>query len=149
MKFKRLAAALLSAAMVVSLAACSNNKESAESGSGTTGTEAVHVNLAESWGFEYFYTILTPEVSSSQYDITYYLTSFYDTLVTYNENNELLAGDNTKRIGKAKFPQSIIVRLRQPKFYCIIPGGFGTFNDCRKASIPSVILAEIYRHSHQ
>lgn len=47
MKFKRLAAALLSAAMVVSLAACSNNKESAESGSGTTGTEAVHVNLAE------------------------------------------------------------------------------------------------------
>lgn len=51
MKFKRLAAALLSAAMVVSLAACSNNKESAESGSGTTGTEAVHVNLAESWGF--------------------------------------------------------------------------------------------------
>ena len=90
MKFKRLAAALLSAAMVVSLAACSNNKESAESGSGTTGTEAVHVNLAESWGFEYFYTILTPEVSSSQYDITYYLTSFYDTLVTYNENNELV-----------------------------------------------------------
>ena len=61
MKFKRLAAALLSAAMVVSLAACSNNKESAESGSGTTGTEAVHVNLAESWGFEYFYTILTPK----------------------------------------------------------------------------------------
>ena len=90
MKFKRLAAALLSAAMVVSLAACSNNKESAESGSGTTGTEAVHVNLAESWGFEYFYTIITPEVSSSQYDITYYLTSFYDTLVTYNENNELV-----------------------------------------------------------
>ena len=32
----------------------------------------------------------TPEVSSSQYDITYYLTSFYDTLVTYNENNELI-----------------------------------------------------------
>ena len=90
MKFKRLAAALLSAAMVVSLAACSNNEESAESGLGTTGTEAVHVNLAESWGFEYFYTIITPEVSSSQYDITYYLTSFYDTLVTYNENNELV-----------------------------------------------------------
>ena len=50
-----------------------------------------HVNLAESWGFEYFYTIITPDVSSSTgYDITYYLTSFYDTLVTYNENNELV-----------------------------------------------------------
>ena len=93
MKFKRLAAALLSAAMVVSLAACSGNEEPAQSSSGTTETtetEAVHVNLAESWGFEYFYTIITPEVSSSQYDITYYLTSFYDTLVTYNENNELV-----------------------------------------------------------
>ena len=78
MKFKRLAAALLSAAMVVSLAACSNNKESAESGSGTTGTEAVHVNLAESWGFEYFYTILTPEVSSSQYDITMKIMNWSD-----------------------------------------------------------------------
>ena len=90
MKFKRLAAALLSAAMVVSLAACSGNEEPEQSGSEAIESEAVHVNLAESWGFEYFYTIITPEVSSSQYDITYYLTSFYDTLVTYNENNELI-----------------------------------------------------------
>ena len=51
--------------------------------------------------------------------------------------------------GVSKFPQSIIVGLCQPKFHCIIPGGFGTFNDGRKASIPSVILAEIHRHSHQ
>ena len=67
MKFKRLAAALLSAAMVVSLIACSGNEEPAQSSLGTTETtetEAVHVNLAESWGFEYFYTIITPEVSS-------------------------------------------------------------------------------------
>lgn len=90
MKFKRLAAALLSAAMVVSLAACSNNKESAESDSGTTGTEAVHVIWLKAWGFEYFYTTSLPKYPSSQYDITYYLTSFYDTLVTYNENNELV-----------------------------------------------------------
>ena len=90
MKFKRLAAALLSAAMIVSLVACSGNEEPEQSGSEATESEAVHVNLAESWGFEYFYTIITPEVSSSQYDITYYLTSFYDTLVTYNENNELI-----------------------------------------------------------
>lgn len=38
------------------------------------------------------YTIITPGCfsSSTGYDITYYLTSFYDTLVTYNENNELV-----------------------------------------------------------
>ena len=74
MKFKRLAAALLSAAMIVSLVACSGNEEPEQSGSEATESEAIHVNLAESWGFEYFYTIITPEVSSSQYDITYYLT---------------------------------------------------------------------------
>lgn len=92
MKFKRLVAALLSATLMISLAACSGNEKPAESQTreGTTA-EAIHVNLAESWGFEYFYTIITPDVSSSTgYDITYYLTSFYDTLVTYNENNELV-----------------------------------------------------------
>lgn len=92
MKFKRLVTALLSATLMISLAACSGNEKPAESqtGEGTTA-EAIHVNLAESWGFEYFYTIITPDVSSSTgYDITYYLTSFYDTLVTYNENNELV-----------------------------------------------------------
>lgn len=92
MKFKRLVAALLSATLMISLAACSGNEKPAESQTreGTTA-EAIHVNLAESWRFEYFYTIITPDVSSSTgYDITYYLTSFYDTLVTYNENNELV-----------------------------------------------------------
>ena len=48
------------------------------------------MNLAESWGFEYFYTIITPEVSSSSYDITYYLTSFYDTLFEYNSEGEVV-----------------------------------------------------------
>ena len=52
MKFKRLAAALLSAAMVVSLVACSGNEEPEQSGSEATESEAVHVNVAESWGFE-------------------------------------------------------------------------------------------------
>lgn len=76
MKFKRLVAALLSATLMISLAACSGNEKPAESqtGEGTTA-EAIHVNLAESWGFEYFYTIITPDVSSStgyDEDYTYY-----------------------------------------------------------------------------
>ena len=56
------------------------NTESSQNPQESTEAQAVHLNLAESWGFEYFYTIITPEVSSSSYDITYYLTSFYDTL---------------------------------------------------------------------
>jgi len=94
MKIKRLAAALLSATLMVSLAACSGNNETtsnSESGSEQTDVqEAVHLNLAESWGFEFFYTIITPAVTSSGYDITYYLTSFYDTLVQYDESGEVV-----------------------------------------------------------
>lgn len=94
MKMKRLAAALLSATIMVSLAACSGNNETTsnpESGSEQTNVqETVHLNLTESWGFEFFYTIITPAVTSSGYDITYYLTSFYDTLVQYDENGEVV-----------------------------------------------------------
>lgn len=94
MKMKRLAAALLSATIMVSLAACSGNNETTsnpESGSEQTNVqETVHLNLAESWGFEFFYTIITPEVTSSGYDITYYLTSFYDTLVQYDADGEIV-----------------------------------------------------------
>lgn len=95
MKFKRFAAALLSAAMIFSLAACSGSGQSSEtsqpseSDSGQETAEAVHLNFAESWGFEYFYTVITPDVTSSGYDLTYWLPSFYDTLVEYDENGEL------------------------------------------------------------
>ena len=88
MKLKRIAAMLTAAVMAVSLAACGGNTdtntESSQNPQENAEAQAVHLNLAESWGFEYFYTIITPEVSSSSYDITYYLTSFYDTLFEYN-----------------------------------------------------------------
>lgn len=45
--------------------------------------------MAKSWDFQYFYTIITLEVSfPSGYDITYYLTSFYDTLFECNADGE-------------------------------------------------------------
>ncbi len=90
MKLKRLAAALLSATMLFSLAACSGNGEKSDNTQTDAAQEVVHLNLAESWGFEYFYTIITPAVTSSGYDITYYLTSFYDTLVKYDETGGLV-----------------------------------------------------------
>ncbi len=99
MKFKRLAAGLLSVVMAFGLVACSSNNGASEA-NGTnnanevnntqeTGQEPVHLNLAESWGFEYFYTVITPNVTSSGYDLTYWLPSFYDTLVEYDSNGEL------------------------------------------------------------
>ena len=99
MKFKRLAAGLLSVVMAFGLVACSSNNGASEA-NGTnnanevnntqeTGQEPVHLNLAESWGFEYFYTVITPDVTSSGYDLTYWLPSFYDTLVEYDSNGEL------------------------------------------------------------
>lgn len=94
MKLKRIAAMLTVAVMAVSLAACGGNTgtntESSQNPKENAEAQAVHLNLAESWGFEYFYTILTPEVSSSGYDITYYLTSFYDTLFEYNSEGEVV-----------------------------------------------------------
>lgn len=95
MRMKRIAAALTAAVMAVSLAACSNNAdpavESSQPSQTDTEPQAIHLNLAESWDFQYFYTIITPEVSSSSgYDITYYLTSFYDTLFEYNTDGEVV-----------------------------------------------------------
>ena len=95
MRMKRISAALTAAVMAVSLAACSNNAdpvgESSQPSQTDTESQAVHLNLAESWDFQYFYTIITPEVSSSSgYDITYYLTSFYDTLFEYNTDGEVV-----------------------------------------------------------
>ena len=94
MRLKRIAAMLTTAVMAVSLAACGGNTdtntESSQKPQENAEAQVVHLNLAESWGFEYFYTIITPEVSSSSYDITYYLTSFYDTLFEYNSEGEVV-----------------------------------------------------------
>ena len=95
MRKKRIAALLTAVVMAVSLAACGGNADDNSKDSKTpqeqTESQAVHLNLAESWDFQYFYTIITPEVSSSSgYDITYYLTSFYDTLFEYNADGEVV-----------------------------------------------------------
>ena len=99
MKTKTMATILLAASMALSLTACAGttdtdqtkeSSENIETRNNKKETENVHLNLAESWTFEYFYTIITPEVSSSTgYDITYYLTNFYDTLVEYTEEGEI------------------------------------------------------------
>jgi len=77
--------------MMVSLVACTgDNGENSEtpvtSGNDVVEeTETNHITLAESWGFENFYTIMTPDVSASNFGITYYLSNFYDVLVEYQD----------------------------------------------------------------
>lgn len=96
MKFKRLATILMAAAMMVSLVACTgDNGENSEtpvtSGNDVVEeTETNHITLAESWGFENFYTIMTPDVSASNFGITYYLSNFYDVLVEYAESETMV-----------------------------------------------------------
>lgn len=93
MKLKRIAAMFTTAVMAVSLTACGGNTdnitESSQNPQKNTEVQEVHLNLAENWGFEYFYTVITPEVTSSGYDLTYWLPSFYDTLVEYDADGEL------------------------------------------------------------
>lgn len=79
-------AGVLSLAMVFGVTACGSEQEKSMK---KTDNSPVHLNFAESWGFEYFYPVITPDVTSSGYDITYWLPSFYDTLVEYDENGEL------------------------------------------------------------
>ncbi|EMS73292.1 nickel ABC transporter substrate-binding protein [Ruminiclostridium cellobioparum] len=95
MKIKKIITLLIAAIMVFTLGACGKTSNSnagekeANSESNNDTAKAIHINLPESWKFESFYTIITPANSSSGYGITYYLTSFYDTLVQYDENGKL------------------------------------------------------------
>lgn len=90
MRTKRWLAVVLSGVLVLALAACSQDvSKQGGSPASDSGEQTVHLNLPESWGFESFYPIITPANSSSGYGITYYLTSFYDTLVTYDDKGEL------------------------------------------------------------
>lgn len=93
MYIKKIATALLSAVMLFSLAACSNETPGTSDGtntpSGDNTAEEVHLNLTESWGFKYYYTISSPEISND-YGLTYYLTSFYDTLFETDQNGDIV-----------------------------------------------------------
>ena len=52
--------------------------------------EEKSVTLVESWGFSAFYPVMSPESATSDYGITYWSHNFYDTLVKYDENGELV-----------------------------------------------------------
>jgi len=53
-----------------------------------TAAEPKTVVLAESWSFPSFYPVISPETAVN-FGIAYWTMNFYDTLVRYNENNEI------------------------------------------------------------
>ncbi len=86
---KRIITLLMAVIVAVTLGACGKSANGGEKETNIKTAGGVHVNLPESWNFESFYTIITPANSSGGYGITYYLTSFYDTLVQYDEAGKL------------------------------------------------------------
>lgn len=103
MKAKKITALLLSLALMVSIVGCtSNNNDDEQSKNTDTPSSEVsepngddtpkntHINVAESFGFDLFHTIITPSNTAAGYGFTYYLSNAYDTLVTYNEQGELV-----------------------------------------------------------
>ncbi len=87
MKTKRITAALTAAILCLSLAACSN--ETAENGS-AEGDAPKTITLTENWDFESgFYPVITPS-NTTNYGIIYWTHNFYDTLVKYTPEGELV-----------------------------------------------------------
>ena len=50
--------------------------------------EQITVVLAESWSFPSFYPVISPETAVN-FGVAYWTMNFYDTLVRYNDNNEI------------------------------------------------------------
>ncbi len=89
MKTKRIMAALTAAALCLSLAACSGKTEN-ESSTNSESDAPKTITLTENWDFESgFYPVVTPS-NTTNYGIIYWTHNFYDTLVKYTPEGELV-----------------------------------------------------------
>ena len=87
MKFKRFAAFLTAAVLCLSLSACGGQSDSSQDGD---SGEVKSIVLTESWDFESgFYPVITPS-NATHYGIIYWTHNFYDTLVKYTPEGELV-----------------------------------------------------------
>ncbi|MCG8514876.1 MAG: ABC transporter substrate-binding protein, partial [Halanaerobiales bacterium] len=84
---KKLSVMTMAVLMLVTLAAgCSQN-----SGEMSESNEDIQeITLCESWAFEQFFPVLTPE-NSTNYGLSFYLANFYETLVNY-EAGQIVPG---------------------------------------------------------
>ncbi len=94
--FSTLTALVLALSLCLGLAACGNTPASP----GDTQTPSDNsadqqkdafktIVLAEGWPFSSLYPVVTPE-STSDFGIAYWTMNFYDTLVRYDKNNEIV-----------------------------------------------------------
>lgn len=95
MKTKRITAALTAAILCLGLAACGNqtaeNSTAVTSGaSEEAGGELKTITLTESWEFDSgFYPVITAD-KASNYGMIYWSHNFYDTLVKYTPEGEII-----------------------------------------------------------
>ncbi|MCR5089076.1 MAG: peptide ABC transporter substrate-binding protein [Oscillospiraceae bacterium] len=75
-------------ALTLALAVCMTLFSAAAMAEGETEADKTVV-LAESWSFPSLYPVISPETSVN-FGIAYWTMNFYDTLVRYNENSEII-----------------------------------------------------------
>jgi nickel transport system substrate-binding protein len=89
MKLKKLISLALAGVMCLSLAACGTSNSSTEPAALSDSTET-NVVLCESWDFSSgLYPLLIPSTASN-YGFAFWAQNCYDTLVTYDENGEIV-----------------------------------------------------------
>lgn len=99
MKRRKLFTLLTALAVMLAIAAAMTgcgNTDTQSTPSGSSGQQAdaqttgdKKVVLAESWSFPSLYPVISPETSVN-FGIAYWTMNFYDTLVTYDENREIV-----------------------------------------------------------
>lgn len=92
MKFKKILSLALAAVMCLSLAACGNGGQDAQSGGAETDgvSDAIKsVVLTESWDFSSGFYVVITSANSSNYGAGYWSRNFYNTLVSYNDAGEI------------------------------------------------------------
>ncbi len=75
-------------ALIVVLSLCLGLPVCGNAAAAQTGEGLKTVVLAESWSFPSLYPVISPETSVN-FGIAYWTMNFYDTLVTYDQNNEI------------------------------------------------------------
>lgn len=90
MKLKRIAALLAAASLCIGLAAC--GKKTAEETTADTddAAKSTSITLTESWEFDSSFYPVVSTANSSNYGITYWTHNFYDTLVKYSTDGEIV-----------------------------------------------------------
>ena len=90
MKLKRIAALLAAASLCIGLAACGKKAAEETTADKEDAAKNTSITLTESWEFDSGFYPVVSTANSSNYGITYWTHNFYDTLVKYNTDGEIV-----------------------------------------------------------